>query len=297
MELGWWTPDERRKQDVEFIFHIWGRSPSEITTLLPALGWFAITKVQGESQVRLYCAELNRESQDIQAYLNAQPYEVKEMFRDLAARLIRSLEGEQASTTWRNQILEQSDHFDGSITITSGKDLSEMSHEELMEGLTGIQFALEKGLPREMKELMRIEPTLFKTPRMATGTVIPIGVKLKMLEIEREESRHDELIGLQKKTLAELEKRSIDAAQANKGGPEKQFVKNTRISVGKYDELCMRWVNRPYIPRQTKSDFLNDNASELDTKTFDRILKDAYKRDVIDKTPGKHGRYKPKIVP
>ncbi len=78
--------------------------------------------------------------------------------------------------------------------------------------------------------------------------------------------------------------------------PNTERVKNTRIAVSKYDGLCRQWVNRPYIPRQTKDEFLSENASELDKKTFDRILKDAYEREVIDKDPGPHGRYKPRTV-
>lgn len=77
---------------------------------------------------------------------------------------------------------------------------------------------------------------------------------------------------------------------------EKQIIKDTRIPVGKYDDLCKLWVNRPYIPRQTKDEFLSDNASELDKKSFDRILKDAHQREIISKDPGRNGRYKPKTV-
>jgi hypothetical protein len=98
-------------------------------------------------------------------------------------------------------------------------------------------------------------------------------------------------------TLAGLAKSNApQAAQSVPAKLEQSTVENTRIPVGKYDDLCIRWVNRPYIPRQTKEEFLYEHAGELDKKTFDRILKDAHARGIIDKDPGKNGRYKPKTV-
>lgn len=90
------------------------------------------------------------------------------------------------------------------------------------------------------------------------------------------------------------EKQEADTVKAGQNsGIEDQTIENTRIPAGKYDDLCKLWVTRPYIPKQTKDEFLDEHASELDKKTFDRILKDAYKRNIISK---ENGRYKPKTV-
>ena len=81
----------------------------------------------------------------------------------------------------------------------------------------------------------------------------------------------------------------LDAMQVDAAKTEKKVV-------SKYDELCIQWVTRPYIPHQNKDEFLTDNAPELNSKAFDRILQDAYEREIIERGPGKHGRYKPKTV-
>jgi hypothetical protein len=106
----------------------------------------------------------------------------------------------------------------------------------------------------------------------------------------------DAIIEVLSETLAGLAKNNAQAAQSIAANPEQPTVENTRIPAGKYDNLCVLWVNRPYIPRQTKEEFLYEHAGELDKKTFDRILKDAHARGIIDKDPGKNGRYKPKTV-
>ena len=62
---------------------------------------------------------------------------------------------------------------------------------------------------------------------------------------------------------------------------------------GKYDELCMRWVKRPISPYQNRDEFLSEHAPEVLSRTFTRILADACRRGVIDKEPGKGGRYIP----
>jgi hypothetical protein len=80
-------------------------------------------------------------------------------------------------------------------------------------------------------------------------------------------------------------------------GLEKKIIQKNRIPVGKYDELCLKWVNRPYSPFDNKDEFLSKNESYMSKKTFDRILKDAFQRGVIDKGQGKNGRYKPRTVP
>ena len=74
-----------------------------------------------------------------------------------------------------------------------------------------------------------------------------------------------------------------------------QIKKAQEPEPGKYDDLCKKWVNRPSTPYMNKSEFLNEHAPNILSRNFDRILMDAYKRGVIDKTPGIHGRYKPKI--
>jgi len=76
----------------------------------------------------------------------------------------------------------------------------------------------------------------------------------------------------------------LPTAQVDAGKPE--------VDAGKYDELCRKWVNRPSVPYRNKSEFLNEYAPELLKKTFDRILSDAFNRDVIDKN--EHGHYIPK---
>ena len=102
---------------------------------------------------------------------------------------------------------------DGSITITTGKDLSEISHEDLMNGLAKIQSALEKSLPPGMKELILSGVKSTKIPAMVTGKVIPPGVILKELGREREDAKHTELVKLQEEILAELKKRPNEAGQ------------------------------------------------------------------------------------
>ena len=100
--------------------------------------------------------------------------------------------------------------------------------------------------------------------------------------------------GIIRKPLKSVDDSGV--VQADAGKPEKPTIKDTRILAGKYDELVLLWVNRPYIPKQTKDEFLGEHAGELGRKSFDRVLKDAYKRGIIGKDPGKHGRYKPKTV-
>lgn len=129
------------------------------------------------------------------------------------------------------------------------------------------------------------------TPKMATGTVVPVGVLLNEIKQAKEDARHKEILD----AIASLSNHS--AAQVDAAKTEKKSVDETPTLSSKYDDICKLWVSsRSNVPYQNKSEFLNEHASELTSKTFDRILADAYKRGIIDKSKGKHGRYKPKTV-
>jgi hypothetical protein len=119
--------------------------------------------------------------------------------------------------------------IDGSITITPGKDLSDMTLEGITNGLKGIQSALEQGLPPGMKEVIAAKPKL-QIPKMATGTVVPKDVhflELKQREEEakevREEARHRELID------AILDKKQAEAEAQHISVLEPEDPTDTRI--------------------------------------------------------------------
>jgi hypothetical protein len=133
-------------------------------------------------------------------------------------------------------------------------------------------------------------------------TVSPIFDLLAKLGEDWPETRQSILIYIQdqaKKYPAEVEiKRLPWIVVTEEPAPapvisEKEESEETEID--KYDELCKRWVLRPSTPYMDKTDFLREYADNLTTRTFDRILKAAYIRGVIDKAAGDHGRYKPKI--
>lgn len=119
---------------------------------------------------------------------------------------------------------------------------------------------------------------------------LPVDIQETLERIGKLTLRDGERLVSAKPLLDSLQRDYI-ATQGAQGGAGKPTVENSRIPVGKYDNLCIMWVNRPYIPKQTKDEFLYEYASELDKKTFDRILKNAYQRNLIDKVKG---RYKPK---
>jgi len=82
-------------------YSIFGRQPAKSDYLAPSLGWITITGVQNESQVRLFCKDLNSGTFSLhKEYLDLQPYPIEDMFRDLAASLIRTLEGDRFAQEW-----------------------------------------------------------------------------------------------------------------------------------------------------------------------------------------------------
>ena len=102
---------------------------------------------------------------------------------------------------------------------------------------------------------------------------------------------NEEFKELLRKALAEEEK---EEAKMLPSIPKLETIEDadSNAGAGKYDELCKKWVNHSSVPYQNKNDFLAECAPTLPPRTFERILKDAYRRGVIDKAP--NGRYKPK---
>ncbi len=85
--------------------------------------------------------------------------------------------------------------------------------------------------------------------------------------------------------------------QAIQSSPEAHEEETKKSTVkGEYDDLCIEWVKTADFRNINKKDFLSNHDFYYSTKTFDRILKQAYKNGLIDKDQ-KTGHYREKNVP
>jgi len=96
---------------------------------------------------------------------------------------------------------------------------------------------------------------------MATGTVIPVGAKLKMLELEIADNRHKELVDLQKKAIAILEKNK----KSKKPKKKRSMHLGTESSLNKLREIRLKEIeDYGRVPKRAKA----MNEAGIDPKTW-----------------------------
>ncbi len=162
----------------------------------------------------------------------------------------------------------------GSFTFTLRQNKNELGEIAILpksNNLNAVEFRIANRIVLEIESIVIIDMTS------------------NMLSPTRWEMLPDNPFEL--RTLIPIYDKPSQHAPADQPGQNEKLEEAT---TGKYDDLCKKWVTRPSTPYQNKIEFLSDHAPDLTERTFEKILMDAYKREVIDKTPGERGRYIPK---
>lgn len=131
----------------------------------------------------------------------------------------------------------------------------------------------------------------FAVPKMATGTIIPIGVWLKELELTREENRHkeilerenikqDELLDLQSQILAEIKKQPVKKPQAKSRKAKIPAMPKTKSAdaykwVLAWEKIKVKVDDDPTLKLDLRElqDWLKSHSIQLGEQTLKKIIK------------------------